>query len=152
MGKVVRASDGLFLSQTKYIHDLLHKFNFHNDKPAYTRLPSRTTLSLVDRDLLNDRSEYRNMVGALQYLTMARPGISYAMNLVSQFMHAPHATHLSVVQRIFCYLQVTAGYGLLHRRAKSLSPILTYSNADRVGCCDSSLSTIRYVVLSLIHI
>lgn len=44
------------------------------------------------------------MVGALQYLTMTRPDIAYAVNIVSQFMHAPRTTHMHCVKRIFRYL------------------------------------------------
>jgi len=99
--QVVRTPDMLFLSQHKYLQDLLTKFQIHKFKPARTLLPSRIALSLIDRDLLSDPTEYRSMVGALQYLTMTRPDISYKMNLVSQFMHAARTAHLSMVQHIF---------------------------------------------------
>ncbi|CAH9095560.1 unnamed protein product [Cuscuta europaea] len=66
-----RTPHGLFLSQQKYTTDLLGRFHIHTVKPVRTPLPSRTTLSFTDGDLLSDCTEYRSMVGALQYLTIA---------------------------------------------------------------------------------
>ena len=54
----------------------------------------------MDGELLTDPSEYRSMVGALQYLTMTSPDISYAINVVSQFMHAPCTTHMHCIKCI----------------------------------------------------
>lgn len=82
------------------------------------------------------------MVGALQYLIMTRPDIFYAVNLVSYFMYASLTTHLSVVQRIFRYLQGTTDHGLMLRLAKSLYVVLAYSEADWAGCLDSSRSNL----------
>ncbi|CAH9072500.1 unnamed protein product, partial [Cuscuta epithymum] len=90
----VRLSQGLFLSQKKYVSDLLARFHLHTLKPVRTPLPSRTKLSLTDGDLLADPTEYRSMVGALQYLTMTRPDITFAVHLVSQFMYAPRTSHM----------------------------------------------------------
>ncbi|CAH9127317.1 unnamed protein product [Cuscuta epithymum] len=84
-----RISSGLFLSQHKYVSDLLHRFHLHTLKPIRSLFPSRTKLSLTDGELLADVTEYRSMVGALQYLTLTRPDITFDVHLVSQFMHAP---------------------------------------------------------------
>jgi len=54
-------------------------------------------LSLIDRELLYDATGYQSMVGALQYLTMTRPDMSYGLNLVSQLMYAPCTIHLAMV-------------------------------------------------------
>lgn len=111
--QVVRLPSGLLLSQHKYVLDLLRKFHLHTVKPVRTPIASRVTLSLLDGELLADPTDYRSMVGALQYLTMTRPDIAYAVHLVSQFMHAPRTTHLHAVKRIFRYLQGTADHGLM---------------------------------------
>lgn len=68
--QAVRTSSTLFLSQHKYPLDLIRKFHLHTLKPVRTPLVSRTTLSLSDCELLTDPTEYRSMVGALQYLTL----------------------------------------------------------------------------------
>ncbi|CAH9137156.1 unnamed protein product, partial [Cuscuta epithymum] len=141
-----RTSKGLFLSQHKYISDLLRRFHLHTVKPIRTPLPSRTTLSLTDGELLTDATEYRSMVGALQYLILTRPDITYAVHLVSQFMHAPRTTHLLAVKRIYRYLQGTMDYGLWLQSNRDISLIVAYSDADWAGCPDSSRSTTGYAI------
>uniref|UniRef100_A0A3Q7EAP7 Reverse transcriptase Ty1/copia-type domain-containing protein n=1 Tax=Solanum lycopersicum TaxID=4081 RepID=A0A3Q7EAP7_SOLLC len=83
----------------------------------------------MDGELLTDPSEYRSMVGALQYLTMTRPNIFYVVNVVSQFMHDPHTTHMHCVKRIFRYLSGTLTYGLTLRTASPTSMVIAYSDA-----------------------
>ena len=83
-------------------------------------------LSALDGALLpsDDATEYRSIVGGLQYLTITRPDISYAVNHVCQYLHAPRTSHWSGVKRILRYLSHTVSYGL-HLRS-------TYSNATQV--------------------
>jgi len=99
--QVQRDSMSISLSQDKYVDDLLHKFHFHTVKLVTTPSAARILLSLTDGELLVDPTEYRNMVGALQYLTMTYFDIAYAIHVVFQFMHAPRTTHLHAVKRIF---------------------------------------------------
>nr|XP_016501945.1 PREDICTED: uncharacterized mitochondrial protein AtMg00810-like [Nicotiana tabacum] len=106
-----------------------------------TPIASRTSISLMDGELLSDPSEYRSMVGALQYLTMTHPDIAYAVNVVSQFMHAPRTTHMHCVKRTFRYLQGTLTYGLTLRALSPTFMVIAYSDADWAGCPDSRRST-----------
>ena len=81
--QVIRTSVGIFLSQQKYVADLLHKFHLHTTKPITSPSVARTTLSLTVSELLADATEYCSMVGALQYLTITRLNIVYAGHVVS---------------------------------------------------------------------
>jgi len=76
----------------------------HTTKPVHALSLSRTSLTFTDGELLADPTEYRSMVGALQYLTMTRPNIAYVVYVFSQYMHAPHTIHLHAVKCIFRYL------------------------------------------------
>jgi len=116
-GQVMRTPDMLFLSQCKYIQDLLTCFRLTKPKRVRTPLRSRTMLSLMDGDLLSDPTKYRSMVGALQCLNMMRPDIACAVNLVSQFMHAPRTAYLLAVQRFFftCRVLLIMGWFLKKR-------------------------------------
>jgi histone deacetylase 1/2 len=58
-----------------------------------------------------DATRYRSIVGALQYLTLTRPDISYPMNKVCQFLHAPTTTHWGAMKRILRYAQGTLNWG-----------------------------------------
>ncbi|CAH9089865.1 unnamed protein product [Cuscuta europaea] len=86
------------------------------------------------------------MVGALQYLTLTRTDITYAVHLMSQFMHAPRTTHLFVDKRIFRYLQGTHDHGLWLHQSNRPTCVVAYSNADWAGCPNSSRSTTGFGV------
>lgn len=81
------------------------------------------------------------MVGALQYLTLTRPNIAYALSVVSQFMHALRVPLIYSVKRIFRYLQGTITHGLFMSASSSTSTMVAYSDVDWVGCPDSRCST-----------
>jgi hypothetical protein len=85
--------DGLYLTLTQYTMDLLFRTKFQDAKPLSSPAPSGKKLSLFDSDPLQDPKEYRSVVGALQYLTITRPNISFTVNQVCQFMHQPTTSH-----------------------------------------------------------
>ncbi|KAB2611286.1 pentatricopeptide repeat-containing protein [Pyrus ussuriensis x Pyrus communis] len=78
--EVKRSSKGIFVSQTKYILDLLDKAKMEGAKPCVT--PLSTSQFDHSSPLLDDPTEYRSLVGALQYLTWTRPDLSFAVNLL----------------------------------------------------------------------
>ncbi|KAD3337525.1 hypothetical protein E3N88_33045 [Mikania micrantha] len=68
-------------------------------KPVST--PLTTNISLTkDGEPFSDPTNYRSIVGALQYLTITCPDIAYAVNQVIQFLQAPTTTHFQEVKRI----------------------------------------------------
>jgi hypothetical protein len=91
-------------------------------KPVSTPLAANEKLSLSDGTMLSneDATTYHSVVGALQYLTLTRPDISFAVNKVSQYLHSPTTQHWSAVKQILRYLCGTLGYGLYLRRSPSL--------------------------------
>ncbi|XP_020411082.1 uncharacterized protein LOC109946761 [Prunus persica] len=109
-------------------------------KPCPTPLPSDTRLSCLDGDPLSDPSTYRSMVGGLQYLTLSRPDISFAVNQVCQFMHNPRSSHLQVVKRIFRYIKGTVEQGLVFRESTDFT-LRSFSDADWAGSVDDRRST-----------
>lgn len=82
--EIKRNSDGLVVLQAKYVADIIKRTNMSNCKPINTPLSSVDKLSATN---------YRSVVGALQYLTLTRPDISFAVNKVCQFLHAPTTIH-----------------------------------------------------------
>jgi hypothetical protein len=106
-----------------------------------TPLPADEKLSLSDGDPLtsDDATNYRNVVGALQYLTLTRPDISFSINKVYQFLHVLTMAHWSAVKHILRYLHGTCGLGILIRRSSSLL-LSTFSDADWAGNVDDMCS------------
>ena len=119
--EVSRSSAGLTLTQKKYSLDLLRRAGMLKCKPASTPMSATDRLSALDGDPLSpdDATEYRSLVGGRQYLTITRPDVSYAVNRVCQFLHAPRTSHWSAVKRILRYICLTASYGLLLQPAPS---------------------------------
>jgi Reverse transcriptase (RNA-dependent DNA polymerase) len=91
-------SNGLHLSQPKYIHDILICAKMHGAKPCYSPCLSNKPLSTFQGTPLPDPHLYRNVIGALQYAIITRPDISYAINKASQFMHSPTTEHWDAVK------------------------------------------------------
>ncbi|KAM7468970.1 hypothetical protein LguiA_007153 [Lonicera macranthoides] len=85
------SSDGLCLSQTKYIIDLLHHRYMTYCKPCTTPVCAKTQLSRQWCDFLSDATEYHQLVGSLQFLTFTRPDIAYVVHHVAQFMSDLHS-------------------------------------------------------------
>ncbi|KAM2673816.1 hypothetical protein EV2_015076 [Malus domestica] len=106
--------NGLFFNQRKYVLDLLQEVSMLYCKPVTTPLDCKLKLDTA-KELLTHVSYYQRLVGKLIYLAITRPDITYAMSLVSQFMHAPIVTHLYVVERILRYLKGSIGRGILMR-------------------------------------
>lgn len=84
---------GLFLSQHKYVCDTLESKNMVGAKDVSTPLSTTQSLHLLDGTTLVDSTEYRRIIGGLQYLSLTHPDISFAVNKLSQFMHKPTTTH-----------------------------------------------------------
>jgi hypothetical protein len=86
-------SDGLHLSQQRNILDILKKTNMELVKPVSTPMFSSTKLSKFEGLTITDPTLYRSTVGSLQYLSLTRPDIAFAVNKVSQFMQDPREPH-----------------------------------------------------------
>lgn len=76
-----------------------------------------------------DSTQYRSIVGALQYLTLTRPDLAFAVNKVCQFLHAPTSVHWTAVKRIIRYVQHTMNIGLYFEMSKSLT-LSAFLDAD----------------------
>ena len=82
--EVKRGRDGLTLTQERYALDILKRSGMQLCKPVDTPLSPTEKLSIESGDKLgpDDSTKYRSMVGALQYLTLTRPDIAFAVNKV----------------------------------------------------------------------
>uniref|UniRef100_A0A8R7Q6X9 Reverse transcriptase Ty1/copia-type domain-containing protein n=1 Tax=Triticum urartu TaxID=4572 RepID=A0A8R7Q6X9_TRIUA len=145
--EVKKLASGVLLSQEKYVQEILQRMGMTGCKPSPTPLPTSEKLSLHDGDILttDDSTRYRSIVGALQYLTLTRPDIAYAVNKVCQFLHAPTTVHWTVVKRILRYLQGTQSHGLKLCKSDSML-VSAFSDADWAGCPDDRRSTGGFAV------
>jgi histone deacetylase 1/2 len=145
--EVKKVHDGIILSQEKYANDLLHRADMQICKTVDTPLSMSKKLSLTDGEILSgdDSTNYRSIVGALQYITLTRLDIPFSVNKVCQFLHAPTTVHWTTVKRILRYLHGTISLGL--RLSKSSSTVVgAFSDTDWAGCPDDKRSTGGFAV------
>ncbi|KAF5464385.1 hypothetical protein F2P56_014463, partial [Juglans regia] len=143
--QVTRTSEDLFLHQSRYLLSLLQRFGLDGVKPVSTPLASGQKFSAQEGILLENPTSYRQMVGTLQYLTLTRPDVAFAVNFVCQFMQAPREPHLQAVKRIFRYLKGTIHLGL-HFIKSPLSAFQGYCDADWAGSRDDRRSTSGFAI------
>jgi histone deacetylase 1/2 len=140
---------GLLMSQPKYASELLLRAGLLQSSPMSTPMASSDKLSSTDGTSLSaeESTRYRSVVGGLQYLTLTRPDLSFAVNKVCQFLHAPTCTHWSAVKRILRYVKGTISHGLL-LRPSTMSPDLlsAFSDADWAGDSNDRRSTEGYAI------
>jgi hypothetical protein len=144
---VTNQGGGIALTQANYAADLLLKVNMHNCRDIATPMSVTEKLSKGAGTLLFDEMAftYTSTVGALQYLCLTRPDISFSVNQVSQFMATPTYVHWSAVKRILRYVKGTLNLGL-HIQRSSSTELSMYTNADWAGCPDDRRSTGGYAV------
>jgi histone deacetylase 1/2 len=145
--EVKKRKDGLVLTQERYATDILERVNMSNCKPISTPMPTSEKLSIHDGEKLGpqDSTRYRSIVGGLQYLTLTRPDISFAVNKVCQFLHSPSLVHWLAVKRIIRYIKGTIKNGLHIRKSDSMV-VSAFSDADWAGCPDDRRSTRGFAV------
>jgi histone deacetylase 1/2 len=145
--EVASRGAGLVMTQKKYSLDLLQRAGMLKCKTTTTPMSSTDKITAVDGELLSseDATVYRSIVGGLQYLTITRPDISYAVNRVCQYLQAPRDTHWSAVKRILRYVRLTVSYGL-SIRPNPYGVLSAYSDADWAGSPDDRRSTGGYAV------
>lgn len=102
--EVTRSKKGIYLSQRKYILDLLTETGKLGAKPCSTPMTPNMHFT-KDGKLFEDPERYRRLVGKLNYLTVTRPDISYAVSVVSQFMSSPTVHHWAALKQVLCYLK-----------------------------------------------
>jgi Reverse transcriptase (RNA-dependent DNA polymerase)/gag-polypeptide of LTR copia-type/GAG-pre-integrase domain len=137
--------NGLLLTQSRYIYSILDRTHMHGAKPVNTPMATGLPLTKLSGAPFEDPHLYRSVVGALQYATITRPEISFAVNRVSQFMHSPSTCHWVAVKRILRYLKGTINYGLTIMPSTSLT-LHAYADSDWAGCPDDRKSTTGYLV------
>ncbi|GKF19674.1 uncharacterized mitochondrial protein-like protein, partial [Tanacetum coccineum] len=104
--QVMQRDDGIFISQDKYVADILKKFDFVTIKTASTPIETYKAL-LKDEEAEDvDVHLYRSVIRSLMYLTASRPDIMFAVCAYARFQVTPKVSHLHAVKRIFRYLKV----------------------------------------------
>ena len=114
--QVKQSSEGIFISQEKYLKEMLKKFQMEDSSTVSTPMVVGCKLRKDDISPDVDQRTYRSMIGSLLYITASRPDIMQAVGMVGRFQSAPKQSHLVAVKRIFKYLKGIMTYGLWYPR------------------------------------
>ncbi|CAN6441644.1 unnamed protein product [Victoria cruziana] len=87
--EIMKTKQGRFLNQKKYIAELLEETGMSNVNSARTPLETNAKLSKIEGEIIAEKNGFQQLIGKLIYLTATHPDITYAVNLLSQFMHCP---------------------------------------------------------------
>ncbi|XP_042510912.1 uncharacterized mitochondrial protein AtMg00810-like [Macadamia integrifolia] len=136
--EVTSTPQGLHLSQSKYALDILQRAHMIDIKSTST--PMVLHSDLIVTTPFADVTLFRSLVGTLQYLTMTRPHISYAVYSVCQHMHAPTYAYFAMVKCILQYVRGTLDLGLRIVHDSSLT-LFAFSDLDWAGCPVTRRST-----------
>lgn len=143
--EVIPTAARIFLTQQQYIQNLLERTKMSKANPVPTPMAVNTNISISDGMLLQTATEYRQVIGSLQYLSFTRPDVAFCVNKLAQFMHKPTDVHWESVKRLLRYLKGTQTFGLSLRKNSPLV-LHAFSDADWAGNRDDSTSTTAYTV------
>ncbi|GKA84382.1 putative ribonuclease H-like domain-containing protein [Tanacetum coccineum] len=139
--QVTQKDDGIFISQDKYVDEILKKFGFSTVKTASTPMETSKPL-LKDAEAEDvDVHLYRSMIGSLMYLTSSRPDIMFAVCACARFQVTPKVSHLHAVKRIFRYLKGQPKLGLWYPKDSPFD-LEAYTDSDYAGASLDRKSTI----------
>ena len=119
-----------------YITEALKEYSFTDINTQETPMQSNfyDELRLHQNDPIMCTSQYRNMVGTLQFLAnRTRPDIATAVAILSEFSAVRNTFLLNAVKRVFAYLSGTKYYGLKYRSNSQHIDLKFYCDSDYAG-------------------
>nr|GEU31757.1 putative ribonuclease H-like domain-containing protein [Tanacetum cinerariifolium] len=138
--QVKQKSDGIFISQDKYVAEILKKFDFVTVKSASTPMESNKPLIKDEEAKDVDVHLYRSMIGSLMYLTVSRPDITFTMCACARFQITLKTSHLHAVKIIFRCLKGQPKLGLWYPKDYPFD-LEAYSDSNYVGASLDRKST-----------
>nr|GEY23844.1 putative ribonuclease H-like domain-containing protein [Tanacetum cinerariifolium] len=107
--------DGMFISQDKYVQEILNKFDSGSVRTVTTPYEAPKRKSKNESDSLVNVHLYRSIIGSLMYLTASRPDIMFAVSACSRNQVTSTTSNLEAVKKIFKKF-TTGGCQFLGRR------------------------------------
>nr|GEV13371.1 retrovirus-related Pol polyprotein from transposon TNT 1-94 [Tanacetum cinerariifolium] len=138
--QVLQKKNGIFLSQDKYVGDILKKFGYSDVRSANTPIDKENPWGKDGPGKDVELHLYRSMIGSLMYLTASRPDIMFAVYACARHQVTPKECHLHAFKRIFIYLKVHPKLGLCYPK-ESPFDLVAYSNSDYCSATQDRKST-----------
>jgi len=131
--QIKQMKNGTFVSQEKYIKDMLKKFGMDDAKSISTPMGTNGNLDINASGNMVDQKLYRSMIGSLLYVTASRPDVMFSVCMCARFQASPRECHLEATKRILRYLKHTQNVGLWYPKRANFE-LIGYSDSDYAGC------------------
>ena len=131
--QVKQTKNKTFISQTKYIKEIIKKFSMESSKPLSTPISPTCKLDKDEEGTNIDQRLYKRIIGSLLYLTASRPDILFSACICARFQSNPKESHIIAAKRIIRYLKGTSNLGLWYSKDSSIN-LIGYSDANYGGC------------------
>ena len=145
--QVKQRKDGIFISQEKYVKNIVKRFGLDLKKHASTLMSSSTKLSSNLAGVEVNPTLYRSIISSLLYLTASRADVSFSVRVCARFQVALKESHMTAVKRIIRYVYGTSDYGIWYSR-DSNDCLAGYLDADWAVCVDDKKKHIGRMFLS----
>ncbi|XP_070002995.1 uncharacterized mitochondrial protein AtMg00810-like [Nicotiana sylvestris] len=147
--KFARSNEGILMHQRKYSLELISDMGLAGARPlgALVELNQKLTNSEFDAYVgsssdrpLEDPSSYQRLIGRMLYLTITRPDIAFDVQCLSQFIHAPKASHMEEAIRVVRYVKQASGLGIL---------MLSHNSPTLQASCDADWASYPNTINSI---
>jgi len=144
---ITYTSDGIALTQERYIGTILSRFGMENKNTVSIPLPKGITLTKgITEQPKEQVTTYQSMIGSLMYLTGTRRDLVYTITFLMQFSSCPTDKHIKAAKHVFRYVIGRRNRGLFYPYTTT-NAIDVYVDTDVAGCHDTRRSTSGYIVL-----
>nr|XP_016461600.1 PREDICTED: uncharacterized mitochondrial protein AtMg00810-like [Nicotiana tabacum] len=150
----MRSHKGILLNQRKYTLELISELGISGAKSASSPREQKRKFTTVDYDKhvglkgdeeLIDIGGYQKLLGKLICLTITRPDICFAVQVIIQFMQHPKQSHLEAAMRVVKYIKGSPGKGILFKKG-SLKEISAYCDSYWEACPNIRRLVTGYVI------
>jgi hypothetical protein len=138
--QIKQMKNGTFISQGKYIKDMIKKFRLQDAKQMSTPICTNDQLGIDNSGNMVDQKQYRSMIGSLLYVTASRPDVMFSVCKCARYQASPRESHLKATKRILRYLKGTHDVGLWYSKGSNFE-LIGYSDSDYGGCKIDRIST-----------
>jgi hypothetical protein len=106
-----------FVSQDKYIKDMLKKFGMEDAKAISIPMGTNGSLDSDTSGNMVNQKMYRSMIESLLYVTASRPDVMFSVCMCDRFQASPRESHLKATKRILRYLKYTQNVRLWYPKS-----------------------------------
>jgi hypothetical protein len=131
--QIKQLKNDTFVSQGKYINDMLKKFGMEDANAISTPMGTNRNLDSDVSCNIMDQKMYRSMIESLLYVTTSRPDVIFSVCMCTRFHASPGESNLNATKRTLRYLKHTQNIGLWYPKGAKFE-LIRYSNSDYTGC------------------